>query len=85
MNLILLSFRGAFSIFVASLVVYLATLKSLVTSVEDKPYIIDTYYVDITPLSDMYEVSGFAVLFTKQESKIDAESTSIYLGYARKV
>lgn len=85
MNLIVLSFRGAFNIFVASLVVFLIIMKSLVASVEDEPYIIDTYYVDITPLSDMYDVSGFAVLFTKQESAIDAESTSIYLGYAGKV
>jgi hypothetical protein len=85
MNLFLLRARGAFNIFVASLVMFLITSKSLVASAEDEPYIIHTYHVDITPLSDMYDVSGFAVLFTKQDSDNDAESTSSYLGYAGKV
>lgn len=85
MNLISSRIRGAFNIFVASLVIFLITSKWLVASAEDEPYIIHTYHADITPLSDMYDVSGYVVLFTKHDSDNDAESTSLYLGYAGKV
>ena len=86
MNLTMSRSRGTFRICVASLVGMLTLPESLIAvSAQEEPYIIHTYHVDIAPLSDMYEVSGYAVLFTKQDSDNDAESPSTYLGYAGKI
>ena len=72
----------------ASLVMLLALTTSsfvAVVSAQDEPYIIHTYHAELSPLSDMYDVSGYVVLFTKQDSDNDDESMSTYLGYAGKV
>jgi hypothetical protein len=80
MNPTLFCSRGAFSICVVSLVVLvlLTASTSFVVSAQDAPYIIHTYHADISPLSDMYDVSGYVVLFTKS----DTDASSPYLGYA---
>ena len=88
MNPTMLCIRGAFSIIVASFVGLLFPSTSTlfaVVSAQDEPYIIHTYHADISPLSDMYDVSGYVVLFTKQDSDNDAASTATYLGYAGQV
>jgi hypothetical protein len=94
MNPIAVCFRGAIStgIFVASwLVVVLLALSATTSSVvvvsaqDAGPYIIHTYHADISPLSDMYDVTGYVVLFTKSDNDADSASTSTYLGYAGKV
>ncbi len=56
-----------------------------VASAEGVSSIVHTYHVEITPLSDLFNVSGYAVLFSKQESHDNEEASLSFLGYAGKV
>ena len=83
MNLLELCSRGAFSMWLVSLVALPTT--PLVASADEASSIVHTYQVEITPLSDQFEVSGYAVLFSMQESHDNAEASATFLGYAGKV